>query len=66
MITENHNGIAHTDFCFRLSKCQKTDTHNIVTSVNGIQKYWDMIADQSNYSVRSQGIGVVRWCDGSG
>ena len=38
MIFENHNMIAHVVFCFRLSPCQKTDTCNIVTSVNGIYR----------------------------
>ena len=36
MIDENHNVIAHVVFCFRLSTCQKTDTSDIVTSVNGL------------------------------
>ena len=38
MIFENHNGISHVVFCFRLSTCQKTDTCNIVTRVNGIYR----------------------------
>ena len=38
MIFENHNMIAHVVFCFRLSPCQKTDTCNIVTSINGIYR----------------------------
>ena len=54
MIFENHNVIALVVFCFRLSTCQKTDTCNSVTSINGIyKKYSDMMADQLNYSVRS-------------
>ena len=54
MIIENHNGIAYIVFSFRLPTCLSED--RTVPADMEYKKYWDMMTDHLNHSVRSRGI----------